>query len=181
MTEPKNIKAIETGSGILWKDWLTFLDKYNDLGHADLAKIAYENIQSEGRSKSPEWWAQAVTIAYERHIGKRQTGQQHNGKFSVTVSKTVSGTMDETLVSWLTRVNGMRTLRNIEIKEEPRVSQTEKWRYWRCSLADGSKISVNIQQKPTGSQSILAVNHDNLAKPEDVNIWREFWKTYLAR
>lgn len=76
MQEPKNKKALETGSGVLWDDWIVYLEPHKDLDHTAMAKQALKKIQSVGVSKSPEWWAQSVTIAYERYIGRRQLGQQ---------------------------------------------------------------------------------------------------------
>lgn len=42
------------------------------MNHTDMAKIAYEKIMERGINKSPEWWAQGVTIAYEQYIGRRK-------------------------------------------------------------------------------------------------------------
>jgi hypothetical protein len=68
-TKPSNIKSLETGSGISWDDWLDFLKHYKELSHTDMAKVVYEKIMEVGLSKSPEWWAQGVTVAYEQHQG----------------------------------------------------------------------------------------------------------------
>ena len=63
MSEPNNKKALETGSGIAWSEWLEFLEPHSKLDHTEMAKIVLEKISSKGKSKSPEWWAQAVTVA----------------------------------------------------------------------------------------------------------------------
>lgn len=93
MTEPKNVKALETGSGIAWKQWVDFLEPLKALDHTDMAKLVYEEIMRAGKAKSPEWWAQGVTVAYEQYMGRRQPGQTCDGNFSVTVTKTVEGDM----------------------------------------------------------------------------------------
>ena len=51
--KPGNIKALETGSGISWDDWLDFLKDYKDLDHAEMAKVVYEKIMEVGLSKAP--------------------------------------------------------------------------------------------------------------------------------
>ncbi|NCU29907.1 hypothetical protein EOM60_04865 [Candidatus Saccharibacteria bacterium] len=53
------------------------------------------------------------------------------------------------------------------------------WRYWRRDLADGGRLSVNIQGKPSGTKSTLTINHDNLSATEDVETWRSFWKSFI--
>lgn len=178
MNEPKHKKALETGSGITWDEWVKLLAPYRDLDHTDMAKITLDKIHERGKSKSPEWWAQGVTVAYEQYIGRRKVGQQSDGKFSVTVSKTLPGDMDEALATWLSQVDGVQEFDGIELRGMPRVNRTEKWRYWRVTLDDDSTISVNIQTKPSGDKSTLSINHDKLAQESDVERWRTYWKSY---
>lgn len=179
MNEPKNRKALETGSGITWHDWLEILEPHKELSHGEMAKIALDRIQSVGLSKSPEWWAQGVTVAYEQHIGRRQPGQQSGGKFAVTVSKTINGDMDKVLGWWMAYAGEVASFYGVAVEGAPRISQTDKWRYWRRGLADGSRLSVNIQGKPSGTKSTLTINHDNLSATEDVETWRSFWKSFI--
>ncbi len=178
--EPKNKKALETGSGILWSEWLELLEPHRDLNHTELAKVALEKINDRGASNSPEWWAQSVTIAYEQHIGTRQVGQQCDGNFSVTVSKTVAGDMDIALAAWIEAVGGARDFDGVDVVGEPRITETDKWRYWKIDMADGSKVNVNIQTKSSGYKSTVAINHDKLSTAQDVERWRAFWKAFTV-
>lgn len=178
MEEPKNRKALETGSGITWAEWVAFLEPHKALSHSDMAVVVLGKINERGASKSPEWWAQGVTVAYEQHIGRRQPGQTSDGNYSVTVSKTIDGDMDAVLAKWVERTSGMQKFGGVSVVGEPRMSETDKWRYWRCDLEDGSKLSVNIQTKPNGIKSSLAINHDKLHSSEDVEHWRAYWKTF---
>lgn len=177
MNEPKNKKALETGSGISWSEWLEFLEPYRELNHTEMAKVALQKINERGSSKSPEWWAQGVTVAYEQHIGRRQVGQQCDGQFSVTVTKTIPGDMDAALATWSEAMNDVRDIDGVDVVGEPRITQSDKWRYWKIDLADGSRINVNIQTKPSGDKSSLAINHDKLLSADDVERWRAYWKS----
>lgn len=100
MNEPKNNKALETGSGITWQNWLQFLKPHAALNHTDMARLVHAEIVRVGKSKSPEWWAQGVTVAYEQYIGRRAPGQTCDGNFSVTITRTVPGDMDASLRAW---------------------------------------------------------------------------------
>lgn len=179
--EPKNRKALETGSGITWDVWVKLLAPHQDLDHSAMAKLVYAEILKVGESKSPEWWAQGVTVAYEQHIGRRQIGQTCAGDFSVTVSKTVPGDMNTALTDWCLVIADEVEFDGVKITTPGKVTQTPKWRYWRCGLEDGSKVSVNIQTKPGGDKSLLAINHDKLSDSESVERWRSFWKHYDAQ
>lgn len=177
MNEPKNKEALKTGSGITWDRWLTFLEPHRELNHTDMAKVVYAEIMRVGNSKSPEWWAQGVTVAYEQHIGRRQVGQQCDGKFSVTVTRTVPGDMDAALVLWREAMHDVRDIDGVDVMGEPRITSSDKWRYWKVDLADGSRVNVNIQTKPTGDKSMLAINHDKLSSADDVERLRAYWKS----
>ncbi len=55
------------------------------------------------------------------------------------------------------------------------MSLTDKWRYWRCSLADGSRVSVGIGGKDTG-KVVLGVGQETLVSSKAVERWGAFWK-----
>lgn len=181
MIEPKNKKALETGSGIPWNTWLRFLKPHAKLDHTEMAKVVYAEIMRAGKSKSPEWWAQGVTVAYEQYIGRRLPGQTCEGNFSVTISKTMPGNMDDALAIWCDAISSQVKFNSVKITIPGKMSATDTWRYWRCGLEDGSRVSVNIQTKPGGDKSALAINHDKLSSSEDVEKWRAFWKTFSAK
>lgn len=176
--KPSNIKALETGSGISWDEWLEFLKEHNNLDHAEMAKVVLSKINEVGQSTSPEWWAQGVTVAYEQYIGRRKVGERSDGSFSVTVSKTIPNSMDEALERWDSNAKRSPEIQKIIESNTVRISRTDKWRYWRAKGRDGSSISVNIQSKPGSSKSSLAINHDKLSSHKDLEKWRDFWKSF---
>jgi hypothetical protein len=47
-------------------------------------------------------------------------------------------------------------------------------------LADGSKVSVNIQAKPGGDKLMLDINYDKLATAKDVEKWHTYWKAFAS-
>ena len=181
-TAPANVKALETGSGIAWAHWLDYFESADAarLDHTELAKLALARILDVGASTSPEWWAQGVALAYEQHIGRRAPGQRCDGDFSVTVSKTMLGDMDAVLERWTSAFDGATEIDGVTITRGIATSATEKWRYWRCGLEDGSAISVNFQTKPGGEKTAVAVNHDKIGEGDEVERWRAFWKRATA-
>ncbi|MFV0392529.1 MAG: hypothetical protein ACK5KP_11730 [Paludibacteraceae bacterium] len=172
-TKPSNIKSLETGTGKSWEEWLFFLENIQakDLPHDEIAK----KVNEHGANA---WWSQGVTVAYEQHIGRRLPGQTCDGDFQVTVSKTISGNVDDVLAKWIVSVEGITQFDGVKITREPAISQTEKWRYWRCGLEDQSTISVNIQNKSGIGKSSLSINHNKIQRFEDLERWRAFWKAF---
>ncbi len=164
-------------------EWFALLDDRGarDLPHRDIARLLTDEYGVPG------WWSQMVTVEYEKHIGRRVTGQRQDGAYEATATKTLAGTKDEVLEGWLARVPAPeRGFDGVAFAGEPTVSRTEKWRYWRVGLADGSRITVTIADKPGGAAkapgpaSTLAVTSAKLASREEADRWKAFWKAHLA-
>lgn len=155
---------------------MRLLEPYRTLNHADMAKVVLAIINEAGASPNPEWWAQAVTVAYEQHIGRRKPGQRSDGGYAVTINRTCSGTMDAVLEKWSALIESLSDIDGTRIVDSPRISKTDKWRYWRCSLEDGSNIVVSMQNMRNGEKATIAIQHDKLSQPQEVERWRAYWK-----
>jgi hypothetical protein len=166
--------AIERGTGRRWSDWLTYLDGINaaDMSHTEIARNLTDSSDISG------WWAQAVTVAYEQHIGRRVPGQDCDGEFSVSVSKTLNMSKDDALNWWLNAVKGKNEFSDVLLSGDPEITKTEKWRYWRAPLADGSRPSVHIYEKAP-EKSSLSVMHERLESQDQIDHWRAYWKQFL--
>jgi hypothetical protein len=175
MTRPANTEGLEKATGKNWDEWLNYLESINasELSHAEIAQKVYEH-------GSPGWWSQTITVAYEQYIGRREPGQTSNGKFQVGASKTVNGSMDEALEKWVAVVDGQKEFDGVAIAREPATSKSDKFRYWHCNLTDGSRISLSIYEKEPG-KAMIGLGHENLSTKEDIERWREFWKSLLAK
>ena len=88
MTKPVSIAGIVKATKITWPEWLSFFKNVGakDLTHPEIAAKAYEKMAASQDSR--RWWSQAVTVAYEQHIGRRQPGQRSDGTYEVTLNKT---------------------------------------------------------------------------------------------
>lgn len=118
-----------------WPEWVALIDRMGgkELSHADIVPLVQNEI-AHLDLKNHGWWAQGITIAYEQHIDHRIPGQQGDGTFASSVSKTVQGTMDTALSAWVAQVGGHTSFNGLEVTEAPTTSATTKWRYWRCRL-----------------------------------------------
>ena len=126
------------------------------------------------------WWAQSVAIAYEHQKGLRIPGQSSDGKFSASASKTYPGDKDAALARWLEVVADREDVGQVPLEEVPTTSSTQKWRYWRAKLVDGSRVSLTVSDKP-GGKSTVAVQHSKLESGELIGRWKQVWKDLLAR
>ena len=164
---------LENGTGTSLAEWTDRLDAAGgrDLDHTAIARMLVERWEVE------EWWAQGVTVAYEQVIGRRVVGQSCDGDFSASASRTVPGTPTQVRDRWDAFMTDAR--RDGLGLEEPSLSDTATWRYWRAAVADGSRVSVNITAKDEG-RSTLGIEHKGLETADARTAWKGAWKGVLG-
>ena len=179
MVKATNTSAITKATNRPWDDWVAALDAAGarEMNHGDIAKQALKLMPEPVEQKG--WWAQGVAIAYEQHAGLRVPGQTSTGSFQTSTSKTFPGDKDAALKAWLDLVSTRTEFNGIDIVEAASTSETAKWRYWRVQLVDGSRVNVDISDKPHGKASI-AVEHTKLGSSADIETWRPYWKELLS-
>lgn len=79
-------ERLREATGRVRADWHALLDAAGarDWKHPQIARWLVETHGVEG------WWAQGVTVGYEQAIGRRLPGQQADGTFSISVTRTLS-------------------------------------------------------------------------------------------
>lgn len=164
---------LENGTGTSLAEWTDRLDAAGgrDLDHTAIARMLVERWEVE------EWWAQGVTVAYEQLIGRRVVGQSCDGDFSASASRTVPGTSTQVRDRWDAFMTEAR--RDGLGLEEPSLSDTATWRYWRAAVADGSRVSVNITAKDEG-RSTLGIEHKGLGTADARTASKDAWKGVLG-
>jgi len=176
--------SITKATGTEWIDWEAWLTTQGarDLPHAEIAKLALQRVHelgitthaANGKPFNDGWWAQTIAIEYGQQHGLRENGQLSGGDHAVSASRKVVGSLDELLEKWLAVVSGRDEFDGVALAAEPRTRSTEKWRYWRAKLADGSSVNVDV------SADRVAVQHAALGSAEDRERWRPFWKKLLG-
>ncbi len=76
--------ALKENTGCTWERWVKALDRAqaHTWPHRDIAAHVQEKYKVSG------WWAQTVTVGYERIKGLRAIGQRRDGWFEANKSKT---------------------------------------------------------------------------------------------
>src|SRR5262245_8370585 len=77
-------RAVQARTGRTWAEWVAVLDAIDaaKLQHGEIASHLYEKLGVDG------WWAQMVTVGYERIRGLRDKGQRRGGGYEINKSKT---------------------------------------------------------------------------------------------
>lgn len=180
MGENPRIRPVERATNRPWADWLRFMDGIGapELDHKAIALRVYEELGDTVEQRG--WWTQAVTVAYEQHIGRRIPGQRPDGTFQTSVSRSTTHGMQELMDRWVAFAAGDGTVRGIVADEGLRVSGTDRRISWRTKARDGSSVVVISEPKKNGTAS-LVVQHMGLATPELNEEARERWAGVVDR
>lgn len=100
--------AAKTGFG--YDHWFGVLDRFDALkkGHGAAARHLHESHGVDS------WYAQGITVGYERARGVRGVNQRTDGEFEVSVSKVVPGTT----VSVVKALTNARQRRRLKVSDE---------------------------------------------------------------
>ncbi|HJN46753.1 MAG: hypothetical protein CL477_19120 [Acidobacteria bacterium] len=164
--------AVQNKTGRTWVQWVGVLDagEAHAMSHRDIARYVHEQHQVS------LWWAQTVTIGYERIRGLREKGQRRGGGYDVNKSRTVPVPLHRLYQAFSTARVRRRWLPDPELTV--RTSTRDKSIRFRTTGGDG--VEVYFQAK--GEQkSQVQVQHRQLATPADAETVRAYWTEALAR
>ena len=183
-------EAVKKATGKGWQQWFTVIDKAGgaDLAHKEIARYLYE---SEGVAG---WWAQMITVEYERARGKRAIGETADVGFEVGVHKTVEISRTAawraiTSTGWMARwlyaapkLIEKRPFQNEKVVGEVRVVKPgERIRLaWKpTGWKFGSTVQISVQTAPNG-KTRLVFHHEKLADAKMREQMRKHWKAAAA-
>ncbi len=157
-----------TGRG--WDEWRELIDSWpgHSEGHAAIAAWLQKQHQIDG------WWAQSITVGWERITGRRQRGQMADGTFTANKSAAVT-TDPQTLREMLVNDAGREVLfpqMSTELRSRPTSKNV------RLRLEEGV-AEIAITPKADG-RSTVTIAHTKLASSHHVAHWKAFWSDWLA-
>lgn len=163
-------EVVRAATGRGWEEWCDVLDAWpgRTEGHTAIASYVRDEHGIDG------WWAQTVTVGYERITGLRLRYQRADGTFSANKSRTVDVDAD-TLRNLLLDDAGRADLFP-GIETELRSRPTSK--VVRLAIGPGT-AQIAIDTKGEGKVRV-AVAHERLPSADEVQRWRDYWTEWLA-
>jgi len=161
--------AVKAKTGRSWTGWRTALDKLGakTMDHADIVKLI------AAKYKLTWWWAQGVTVGYERLIRKRALYQKSDG-FAAGVSKTCAASA-KTLFKIFDDPKIRRALLGTDIVFSTRLPAKRL----RFAWPKGGRVVIDFYPKPNGKTQVV-VQHEKLAKASQVVRLKTFWQGVIA-
>ena len=163
-------KTIKEKTGCTWDRWVWALDEVNahEWPHKSIAEYVHEKY------KVPGWWAQSVTVGYERIRGLREKGQRRSGSWEASKSKTVDAAVGTVFKSFK-----QPKLRSGWLPDQKVVIRTSvPNKSLRLTWHDGSSVEVYLVAKGR-SRAQVAIQHTKLPSREVAERTKAFWSERL--
>lgn len=163
-------KAVKAKTGCTWERWVRSLDAHDaHMSHRDIAKHVHEKYKIDG------WWAQTVTVGYERIRGLREVGQRRGGDYDVNKSKTVG-----VPIGRLYRAFSDKRVRNRWLLDaDPTIRTSRRDKSMRIDWGDGTLVAVYFTEKGD-NKSQVAIQHQKVPSKAAVSKLKEYWGERLA-
>lgn len=171
VSEPEQSDEVIRGAtGRDWDEWCDVIDAWpgKEDGHAAIATYVNEEHGIGG------WWAQTVTVGYERIVGLRLPHQRPDGTFVAGRSATIrvdAASLREALLD-----EDGRTTLFPEVEAELRSRPTSK--NVRLRVGPGT-AEIAIDERGDGRVKVT-VSHEKLPEATDVDLWKSFWGDWLT-
>jgi hypothetical protein len=165
-----------TGHG--WDEWVALVDAGpgRSAAHPDIARWVVEHHDVSG------WWAQTVTVGYERITGIRLPGQMPDGTFTVSRSKVLD--LDrESLRARLLDDGGPDTLvpgLTLTATSRPGVKRP---RFAVSEAAPDGVLDQGVLMLSTddvGGRCRLTATHERIGSAAEAEQWKKFWAEWLT-
>ena len=161
--------VIKQKTGCTWEKWVKALDYHGaeKLRHAEIVGVVMKTY------RVGDWWAQMVTVGYERIKGLRAKGQRRDGTYEANKSRTFDVPVSDLFDAWADDVRRRRWLDGADVRIRTATKPKSIRLDWNKSI-----VAVGFVSKGSAKSSV-AVQHDKLPDRETANRMKEYWSERL--
>jgi hypothetical protein len=166
----KSDAVLKARTGCTWERWVKALDRVgaHEWTHTEIARYVVEQYEIPG------WWAQSVTVGYERIKGLRAVGQRRNGPFEASKSRTFPVPLARLFRSFHDSRQRTRWLPGVALT----VRSSTPGKYMRITWPDRTSVAVGFLAKGDG-KSQVAIQHENLPDKAAATRLKAYWTERL--
>lgn len=161
--------AVAAKTGRSWKDWVKALNAAGaaEMAHREIARLLH-------KIGVGDWWAQMVTVGYERLTGKRERFEKAGGRFTANISRTFDAPASKLFAAWTDEAERRRWLPDVEIT----IRKATANRSIRVNWPDDTRVVIMLYSKGR-NKCVLTIEHEKLENAADVAKRKLFWKGRL--
>jgi hypothetical protein len=162
--------VLEARTGCTWERWVRALDRVQAYtwSHGEIAAHVREKYEIPG------WWAQGVTVGYERIKGLRAVGQRRDGSFAATKSRTFAVPLVRLYRAFHDARTRARWLPGVRLT----VRAAKRGKSMRITWPDRTSVAVGFTSKGP-AKSAVAVEHEKLADRAAAARVKQYWAERL--
>jgi hypothetical protein len=123
----------------------------------------------------PGWWAQSVTVGYERIKGLRAVGQRRDGLFEAGKSKTFPVPLAQLYEAFSDARIRRRWLPDVDLT----IRTAAREKSMRITWPDRTSVVVGFTSRGGGKSQVSLV-HEKLPDRAAVSRMKEYWSERLA-
>ena len=163
--------AIARGTGERWETWFARLDAWGAAAqsHAAIARHLTDAYGVGG------WWAQSITVGYERARGRRRRHQHADG-FAISASKTIAAPESAVFAALIDPATRDRWLPDGLL--QLRTSQPDRSARFDV-VGNGSRLAAHLVPK-SETRTCLQLQEERLAAETDLAARKAFWRERLT-
>ncbi len=172
-------EAVDKATGRNWAEWMKVLDKVGakKLEHKDIVKKLREY---KGVS---HWWAQTVTVEYERRRGKRKVGQTADAGYQIGVTKTLPVSNKQ---AWnlLMGAVGKKLWAGKGVKIKIRTQKQGEYvrMTWELSaLKAPTVLQLRVTSGESGKGTAISFHQEKLSSGVEREKMKKHWKGVLEK
>jgi hypothetical protein len=162
--------TLKAKTGCAWERWVKSLDQFGaeKMSHGEIADLVSTKWKVDG------WWAQTVTVGYERIKGLRARGQRRDGSYEAGKSRTFNVPVRTLFDAWADAGIRSRWLREPAVKIRTATSPKSM----RLGWTDGSIVAIGFLAKGKDKSSV-AVQHTKLKDRDSAERFKQYWSERL--
>ena len=162
---------LKEATGKTYNQWFALLDRWGAKQQTHRATARYLMDERD----VPGWWAQTITVWYQRERGMRLKHQQADG-FSVSASKTIAVPVDDLFDAFTKPARRKKWLHDGTM----RIRTSIPGRAARFDWDDGStRIAAGFEAKGS-KKSLVSIQHEKLPDADEAESAKAAWRERLV-
>lgn len=164
-------ETLKARTGCTWERWVAALDGLGAerMSHREIAALITRKYKYVN-----DWWAQTVTVGYERIKGLRAAHQRRDGSFEANKSRTFNVPLASLYDAW---ADGQQRRRWLD-GSIGRVRTSTREKSVRLDGPDAS-IVIALFQAKGAAKSTVAIQHTKLRDRQSVDQLKQYWAERL--
>jgi uncharacterized protein YndB with AHSA1/START domain len=171
-----NDAAVRRRTGKGWQQWWVLLDAAGakEMDHPAIIKYLRD------KHDLPDWWAQIVTVSYERARNIRRIDKRVHGQSVTIASKPINTTVASAYRAWTLRAERARWLGEAGLTIRGATADKSIRASWGSQSKIKNNLEVEFKAEARGQVRVVVMQY-RLASTAEVNKAKRFWETVLGR